>query len=353
MLKRDVTKSIVIISITMSIATVFASTSPASFLPSARVSPSLSTWGWENTTVVVNQDILIEKGETFKIRNSTVEMDSSEGTIGIRVLGHLLVTDSTIKSIDDEGYYFEIFGAAEIENSRIEGIKSIDPIGEGMIVSPLLFRLRGSTLSAYENHAITFYFPHINAEDFVVDSHVQGVVLVKTYLNVKNSTLGDLSFSQGPSEVHLFNSSYTRAQASMSAFGYIHSWRFLQVHTSLPEADLTIMSADDRMVDRVRTDEDGRFSAWWLSTWTIVDPNNRDFTIDNNPFTFEAEKTVIRHSPQAILEGHRIIAFVQEYYGRTVQDLEENAMIEIELVPFLQFSPPKKPELDPYPVEVN
>jgi len=304
-------------------------------------------------TVVVNQDILIGKGETFKIWNSTVEMDSSEGTVGIRVLGHLLVMDSTIRSISNEGYYFEILGVAEIENSRIEGVKSIDPIGEGMIVSPLHFQLRGSTLSSDENHAVTFYFPYISPEDFVVDSHVQGVVLVKTYLNVKSSHLGNLSFKYGPSEVHLFDSSYTRAQASQAAFGYIFSWRYVRIHTSLPEADLTITSADGYMVDRARTDEDGRFSAWWLSTWTIVDPNIRGFTIDNNPVTFEAEKIVVRPYPPAILEGHRITGLAQEYYGRTVQDLEENAMIEIMLVPALQFSPPKGPELDPYPVEVN
>ncbi|MEE9116944.1 MAG: hypothetical protein V3U09_08630 [Thermoplasmata archaeon] len=82
-------------------------------------------------TVVVKHDIFIKYGDTFEIRNSTIEMDSRWKTIGIRVLGFLLVENSPIRSAGDEGYYFEIFGGAVIENSTIENVKTIDLVVRG------------------------------------------------------------------------------------------------------------------------------------------------------------------------------------------------------------------------------
>jgi hypothetical protein len=282
--------------------------------------------------VVVKHDLFIAPGETFEIRNSTVEMDSRWRTIGIRVLGLLLVENSTIRSAGDEGYYFEAFGAVKIENSIIEDVKSISPMGEGMMVSSVFFELISSTLKGDDQHAITFYFPWINMEDFIVESEVQGVVLIKSYINAKNSTLGDLYFKNGPGEFHLWNCTYESATASPAAFGYIFSYRYVQVHTSLPESNLRIASWDENMVDEVVTDDEGNFRMWHMSKVSIVDPIHGIQEFDSNPFTFEADKMVVREF-KLPSRGARIdiISIQQAYYGITVQDIEENAIVEVHM----------------------
>ena len=332
MINRDVTKSAVIIIIAVSMGAMFLTATPAAFLASARYSPPSREWGWENATVVVKHDLFIAYGDTFEIRNSTVEMDSRWKTIGIRVLGFLLVENSTIRSTGAEGYYFEVYGMAKIENSVIEDVKSIDPIGEGMIVSPLFFELKGSTVRGDDRHAVTFYFPWINAQDFIVESDIQGVMLVKTYLNARNSTLGDLYFKYGGGEFHLWNCTYETASASPAAFGFIYSYRYLQVHTSLPESNLKITSGDEYMVGKVVTDEEGYFRLWHPSKWSIVDPNRDIQEFDSNPFTFEADKTVVWEL-RLPSRGGRIdmISIRLDYYGITVQDIEENSIVEVHM----------------------
>ncbi|MCK4445187.1 MAG: hypothetical protein KAW09_11625 [Thermoplasmata archaeon] len=332
MINRDVTKSTVIITIAVCIG-MFVCSQSVGLLTNARASPPSKEWKWENITVLVRHDIFVRYGDVFEIRNSTIEMDSSWKTIGIRVLGFLWVVNSTIKSIGDNGYYFEVFGAAEIENSRIEGVRSIDPIGEGIIVVPKHFQVRGSTVRSMEDYAMTFYFPFINAEEFIVDSDVGGVTLVKTYINIRNSTLGNLHFRHGPGEFHLFNCTYNSARANDAAFGYIFSWRYLQVHTSQPESNLTITSTDGYMVSEVVTDEDGRFAAWWMSKSIIVDPVGHDFEFDNNPFTFEADRTVVKEYEIPGRGGIMKVSVSQEYHGEAVQDLEECSVVEVEMEP--------------------
>ncbi len=332
MINRDVTKSTVIIIIAVSMGAMFLTTTPAAFLASSKYSPPSREWRWENVTMVVKHDLLVKYGDAFEIRNSTIEMDSRWKTIGIRVLGYLLVENSTIRSTGDEGYYFEVFGAAKIENSVIEDVKSIDPIGEGMMVSPYLFELKGSTLRGDDPHAVTFYFPWINDKDFIVESDVQGVVLVKTYLNAKNSTLGDLYFKYGGGEFHLWNCTYESASASPAAFGLIFSYRYVQIHTSLPRSDLKVTSWDEYVVDEVVTDDEGYWRMWYPSKWSIVDPNRGVKEFNSNPFTFEADKTVVREF-RLPSRGARIdiISIQQDYYGITVQDVEENSTVEVHM----------------------
>jgi hypothetical protein len=332
MTNRDVTKSVVIISIAIGMGAMFVASTPAAFLASAQYSPPSREWKWENATVVVKHDLFIAPGESFEIRNSTVEMDSRWRTIGIRVLGVLIVEDSIIRSAGEEGYYFEVLGVAKIKDTVIEDVKSISPIGEGMIVSPMSFELKGSTLKGYDPHAVTFYFPWINTEDFIVESVVHGVVLVETYINVKNSTLGDLYFKHGAGEFHMWNCTYESATASPAAFGYIFSYRYVQIHTSLPESNLRIASWDEAMVDEVVTDDEGNFRMWHMSKWSIVDPVHGMQEFDSNPYTFEADKMVVREF-RLPSRGARIdiISIQQAYYGITVQDIEENAIVKVHM----------------------
>ncbi len=167
MLNRDVTKSAVIITIAVSMG-LFLSSQPADFLSSARASSPSKEWKWENMTVVVRHDINIRIGETFEIRNSTIEMDSSRKTIGIWVTGYLLIENSTIKRLGENGYFFEVLGVVEIEDSEIEGVKSIDPMGVGMILNPRHFQIRSSRISSIEDYSMTVYFPFIAPFDLIV-----------------------------------------------------------------------------------------------------------------------------------------------------------------------------------------
>jgi hypothetical protein len=257
-------------------------------------------------------------------------MDSSWRTIGIRVLGSLLMENSTMRSAGEEGYYFEVFGAAVIENSIIEDVKTIDPVGEGMMVNAFFFKLKGSTLRGDDAHAITFIFPWITMEDFIEESDVQGVVMIHTYLNAKNSTLGHLYFDYGPGEFHLWNCEYEGASASNAAFGYIFSYRYVQVHTSLPGSTLKVTSWDEYITDEVVTDDEGYWRMWYPSKWSIVDPAVGIIEFDNNPFTFEADKKVVRKfrlpSRGAIIKE---VSIQQEYYGIVEQNIEENPTVEI------------------------
>ncbi len=332
MINRDVTKSAVIISIAVSIGAMFVATTPVAFLAGAQYSPPSREWKWENVTVVVKHDLFIKPGDTFEIRNSTIEMDSRWRTIGIRVLGFLVVVNSTIRSAGDEGYYFEIFGAAVIENSVIEDVKTIDPVGEGMMVSPAYFKLKGSTVRGDDAHAITFYFPWINMEDFIEESDVQGVMLIHTYLNAKNSTLGHLYFEYGVGEFHLWNCEYDGVSASNAAFGFLFSYRYVQAHTSLPRSVLKVTSWDEYVIDEVVTDDEGYWRMWYPSKWSIVDPNRDIQEFNSNPFTFEADKTVVREF-RLPSRGGRIdmISIRQDYHGITVQDIEENSIVEVHM----------------------
>ncbi len=332
MISRDVTKSAVIISIAVSIGAMFVATTPVAFLAGAQYSPPSREWRWENVTVVVKHDLFIKPGDTFEIRNSTIEMDSRWKTIGIRVLGFLLVENSTIRSAGEEGYYFEIFGMAVIEDSTIEDVKTIDPVGEGMMVSPMYFKLKGSTLRGDDPHAITFYFPWINTEDFIEESDVQGVMLIHTYLNAKNSTLGHLYFEYGVGEFHLWNCEYEGVSASNAAFGFVFSYRYVQVHTSLPKSDLKVTSWNEYVVDEVVTDDEGYFRMWYPSKWSIVDPAAGTIEFDSNPFTFEANKTVVREFRLPIRGAIRGVVSIQhEYYGIVEQNIEENPTVEIRM----------------------
>lgn len=332
MIKRDVTKSAVIISIAVSIGAMFVATTPVALLAGAQYSPPSREWKWENATIFVNYDIFVRHGDTFEIRNSTIIMVSRLRTIGIRVNGFLLMENSTMRSAGEEGYYFEIFGWAVIENSTIEDVKTIDPVGEGMMVSAGYFKLKGSTVRGDDAHAITFYFPWINMEDFIEESDVQGVMLIHTYLNAKNSTLGHLYFEYGPGEFHLWNCEYEGASASNAAFGYIFSYRYVQVHTSLPRSNLKVTSWDEYIVDAVVTDDEGYWRMWYPSKWSIVDPHAGIIEFDSNPFTFEADKTVVREF-RLPSRGARIdiISIRQDYSGITVQDIEENSIVEVRM----------------------
>lgn len=332
MLIRDVTKSAVIITIAVSMG-LFLSSQPVSFLSGARASPPSKEWKWENMTVVVRHSINVKPEETFEIRNSTIEMDSSRRPVGIWVTGQLLVVNSTIRNLGENGYYLEILGSAEIENSRIEGVKSVDPIGVGMVVSPITFQIRDSTVSSMEAYAITFYFPLISPFDFIVGSEISGVSLVMSHINAKNSSLGSLHFSRGPGEFELYNCTYGSVKVDPAAFGYIYSWRYLQVHTSLAESDLTITNVDETRVENVVTDENANFAFWWQSYWMMIDPVHNVFLVDYNPFTFQASKTVVM---EYVVPGHlgeRKIMFTEDFYGEIVQDLEESAMVEVVMEP--------------------
>lgn len=332
MINRDVTKSAVIIIIAVSVGAMFLTSTPATLLSSAQASLPSREWKWENATVVVKHDIFIKYGDTFEIRNSTVEMDSSRRTIGIRVIGILLMENSTMRSAGEEGYYFEIIGVAVIENSTIEDVKSIDPVGEGMMVHPMYFKLKGSTLRGDDAHAITFYFLWMSMQDFIEESDVQGVMLINTYLNAKNSTLGHLYFAYGVGEFHLWNCEYEGVSASNAAFGYIFSYRYVQVHTSLPRSDLKVTDWDEYWVDEVVTDDEGYFRMWYPSKWSIVSPAKGVIEFDNNPFTFEANKTVVREFRLPSRGGRiDIISIRQDYFGTTVQDIEENSIVEIQM----------------------
>lgn len=332
MINRDVTKSTVIIIIAVSMGAMFVVTTPVAFLAGAQYSPPSREWRWENVTMVVKHDLLVKYGDTFEIRNSTIEMDSRWKTIGIRVLGYLLVENSTIRSAGDEGYYFEIFGAAVIENSVIEDVKTIDPVGEGMMVSAGYFKLKGSTVRGDDAHAITFIFPWINMVDFIEESDVQGVMLIHTYLNAKNSTLGHLYFEYGVGELHLWNCEYDGVSASNAAFGFVFSYRYVQVHTSLPRSVLKVTSWDEYVIDEVVTDDEGYWRMWYPSKWSIVDPNREIQEFNSNPFTFEANKTVVREF-RLPSRGGRIdmISIRQDYFGITVQDIEENSIVEVHM----------------------
>jgi hypothetical protein len=336
MIKRDVTKSAVIIIIAVNMGAMFATATPETYsLSGVRTIPPPREWGWENVTEVVTDDIFVGYGETVEIRNSTIEMDSSEGTIGIRVLGLLLVKDSIIRSHGEDGYYFEVFGGTEIEDSTIQDVISINPIGVGMMVNAMHFRARRSTLQALDSHAITFYTPYITAEDFFVESDVDGIMMVKSYVNARNSTLGALYFKLLQGEFHLWNCTYSSASASPAAFGFIYSWRYLQVHTSLPEADLEITSVDGYQHDETTTDDEGNFRMWYISKWSIVDPIVGMIDFDNNPLTFEARKTVVRELRMSFRGVQVTIGMCQEHYGKAVQDIEDDPSVEIVLRPAL------------------
>jgi hypothetical protein len=332
MIKRDVTKSAVIITIAVSMGALFLTTTPATVLSGAQASLPSREWKWENATIVVKHDIFIKPGDTFEIRNSTITMDSSRRTIGIRITGSLLMENSTMRSAGEEGYYFEIFGVAVIENCTIEDVKTIDPVGEGMMVNPMYFKLKGSTLRGDDAHAITFIFPWITMEDFIEESDVQGVVLIHTYLNAKNSTLGHLYFDYGPGEFHLWNCEYEGASASNAAFGYIFSYRYVQVHTSLPESSLKVTSWDEYITDEVVTDDEGYWQMWYPSKWSIVDPHAGIIEFDNNPFTFEANKMVVREFRLPSRGAIREVVWIhQEYCGIVEQNIEENPIVEISM----------------------
>jgi hypothetical protein len=332
MLNRDVTKSAVIIIIAASMGTIFVSSAPASLWTNAQGSPQSREWKWENATFVAKHDIFVRPGEFLEIRNSTIEMDSSRRTVGIRVLGFLSLINSTIRSHTDTGYYFEIYGKADIENSNIEGVSSIDPMGKGMIVAPQYFQLRGSTLKSDDGYAATFYIPSINSHDFIVDSDVQGIMLVNSYINARNSTLGNLYVKFELGEFNLWNCTYAGAAVSKTGYGLIHSWKYLQVHTSQPESDLTISSVEDQMVEVTVTDKEGNFRAWWLSKTVMLRPLSNPIEVDNNPFTFEATKTVENDFPIADREGvPKRMGVAQDYYGITVQDIDENPLVEVEM----------------------
>lgn len=333
MINRDVTKSVVIIIIAANMGAVFLASAPMASVVSGKYSPPSREWKWENATVVVKHDLFIPHGETFEIRNSTVEMDSRWTTIGIRVLGTLVMEDSVIRSAGEDGYYFEVFGVAKIRNSLIENVVSISPMGEGMMVSPMAFELRDSTIRGNSPHAMTFYFPWINAVDFVVGSDVEGVMLIESVINAKNSTLGNVYFKHGGGELHLWNCSYDSVSASPAAFGFLFTYRYVQVHTSLPVSNLKITSGDEQMVDEVMTDEEGNFEMWHMSKWAIVDPNRDIQEFDSNPFTFEANKSVVRQF-RLPSRGARmdIISIEQDYYGITVQDIEESSIVEVHML---------------------
>jgi hypothetical protein len=332
MRNRDVTKSTVIITIAVSMGAMFLTSTPAAILSSAQTSLPFREWKWENATVVVKHDIFVKYDDTLEIRNSTIIMDSRWRTIGITVTGSLLMENSTIRSAGEEGYYFDIFGVAVIENSTIEDVKSIDQVGEGMMAHPMYFKLKGSTVRGDDAHAITFYFPWITMEDFIEDSDVQGVMLIHTFLNAKNSSLGHLYFEYGPGEFHLWNCDYDGASASNAAFGYIFSYRFVQVHTSLPGSDLKVSSWDEYVVDEVVTDDEGNWRMWYPSKWSIVDPAVGIIEFDNNPFTFEASKMVVREFRLPSRGATReVVSIQQEYWGIVEQNIEENPTVEISM----------------------
>ncbi|MEE9116945.1 MAG: hypothetical protein V3U09_08635 [Thermoplasmata archaeon] len=200
------------------------------------------------------------------------------------------------------------------------------------MVGPLYFKLKGSTLRGDDAHAITFYFPWINMEDFIEESDVQGVMLIHTYLNAKNSTPGHLYFEYGVGEFHLWNCEYDGASTSSAAFGFVFSYRYGQVHTSLPRSDLEVTSWDEYVVDEAITDDEGYFRMWYPSKWSIVDPAVGIIEFDGNPFTFEANKTVVMEFRLPSRGGRiDIISIQQDYCGIIVQDKEENSIVDVHM----------------------
>jgi hypothetical protein len=192
--------------------------------------------------------------------------------------------------------------------------------------------LKGSTLRGDDAHAITFYFLWMPMQDFIEESDVQGVMLINTYLNAKNSTLGHLHFEFGLGEFHLWNCEYEGVSASNAAFGYIFSYRYVQVHTSLPRSDLKVTDWDEYWVDEVVTDDEGHFRMWYPSKWSIVSPTKGIIEFDSNPFTFEACKTVVREFRLPIRGAIReVVSIQQEYYGIVEQNIEEDPMVEISM----------------------
>ncbi|TET89710.1 MAG: hypothetical protein E3J35_09005 [Methanomassiliicoccales archaeon] len=335
MINRDVTKSTVIITIAVVVAALFvaAPLAEASWKAGTSSPSPLPVWDWvwENGTFVVGIDILIQHHQVFKIRNATVEMHSKDRMIGIRVMGLLEMEDSTIKSCDETGYYLEIYGAAIINNSTIEGVRSRDPIGEG-IIATMYFRLSHSTVSSYQDHAITFYIS-LNVEfDYIFESDVQGVMVLNSWVNIRNSSVGHLSFREGVSEVNMWNSTYSGV-GSVRGFGFVYFYEYIRVHTTLPKANLSITDMYGFRIDVGETDNDGYYRSWWLSKSAMVDMQ-RAHVFNHNPFTFEAWKTVEHEFSFLLFNGMTWkISFTQDYYGMTVQDIEEDQFVEIDMRP--------------------
>jgi hypothetical protein len=334
MLNRDVTKSAVIITIAAIVGALFVAAPQAEAAWNADASiPAplpIRNWVWENGIFVVEVDILVNPFQTFIIRNATIEMCSKNKLIGLKVLGVLRVDDSTMRSCDETGYYFEVFGAAIINNSTIEGVYSRDPMGNG-IISLRHFELVNSTLSSYQGHAITFYAPYVGL-DYITNSDVQGVAVLNSVVSISNSNIGPLCFSHGASEVYLYNSTYSDLGAAMG-FGYVYSFDYMQVHTSLPRADLSITDMFGYRWDVGETDDEGYYRSWWLSRMVVVD-TMQNHVFNYNPLTFEAWKTVEGEYAFHLFNGRTAkLSFSQNYYGVTVQDIEENPFVEIEMMP--------------------
>lgn len=334
MTNRDVTKSAVRIIITAVIGASFLTAWPMNALSTPRLTPPhpppFSEWEWKDKTVVVRHSIVVRGGQVLTIRNSTIEMDSGYRLIGIHVWGELRIENSIIRSHNDVGYSFWVRGSATIDNSTIEGVKSVDPMGEGLLVTTALFQLRHSTLRSYDAHAVTFFLPYLIDTRYVVESDVEGIMTVSTPVNAENSSVGHLSFRYGVGEFYLWNCTYTGASAD-GGMGLVYSFNYVQVHTSLPEANLTVTNVDGYGVDVGRTDDEGYYRSWWLSKSAIVD-NMRSVEFDLNPHTFEAWKTVEGEIIVVLPDGStRRVSFSHDYYGVTVQDIEEDPLVEIKM----------------------
>jgi hypothetical protein len=332
MRNRDVTKSAVRIIITAIIGASFLTAWPMNALSTPRIAPPqpppFSEWEWKNKNVVVRHSIVVRDGQVLTIRNSTIEMDSGYRLIGIHVLGELRIENSIIRSYKDVGYFFWIRGSATIDNSTIEGVRTFDPMAEGILVNTLFFQVRHSTVRSYDEHAMTFFFPYLIDTHYVVESDVQGMMSLGTSVNAMNSSVGHLSVGYGVGEFYLWNCTYTGASAD-GGMGFVYSFKYLQVHTSLPEANLTITSVNGYEVDVGRTDDEGYYRSWWLSKNTIVS-NIRSTEFNYNPHTFEAWKTVEGEIIVVLPDGStRIVSFSQDYYGVTVQDLEGDSNVEV------------------------
>ncbi|MFQ6059965.1 MAG: hypothetical protein ACE5KV_01535, partial [Thermoplasmata archaeon] len=252
--------------------------------------------------------------------------------IGIVVLGVLEVENSIIESCDSNGYFFMVRGLASIESSTIKGVRSIFPMAEGILVTTMFFQLRNSTLRSYDNHALTVFFPYLVESDYAVGSDVQGIMTVSSRVNVRNSTVGDLAFRYAFGEFNLWNCTYMSV-SSTGGLGFVYSWRYIQVRTSLPEADLTITNSEGHEISVGRTDSQGYYRSWWLSQSHFVDMK-RTVGFNYNPHTFEAWKTVEGEILIGGLGGGlKRVSFAQDYYGVTTQDIEENPFIEIDMRP--------------------
>lgn len=334
MIYRDVTKSAVIIIIAVLVGAQFVAAPLAKASWKTGVStPSplpIRSWVWENGTFVVEREIVVQYLQTFKIRNATVEMHSKNKMIGITVFGLLEIDDSIIRSHDETGYYLTVFGAAIIRNSTIEGVRSNDPIGEGIIATGF-FQLSHTTLSSYQDHAVTLYVPYLGYDN-IYESDVQGVMVVNSVVNIKNSSVGNLYFRAGASEVSLWNSTYSSLGADIG-FGFVYSYDYIQVHTSLPNANLLITDAYENEMNVGETDNEGYYRSWWLSRSMIVGIDHI-FELNHNPHTFEASKSVEEDLSFTFFNGRTWkLSFSQDYYGVTVQDVEEDQFVEIEMLP--------------------